>query len=196
MKKIGLYGGAFDPIHNQHLINATRAYEQLGLDEVWFIPSKEHAFKGSINRIDTNLRLKMIELALKDEPHFHLNKIELEAHTTQYTIDTVNQLKKRYPDDVFYLIIGGDNLDSFHLWKSAELLLKNVQLVCSKRKGVENRLDESLADYSGSVHFLTGSESDLSSSFIRNTLREGNSIRYYVPKAVETFVLKHKLYTC
>ena len=90
MKQIGLYGGAFNPIHNQHLINAQNALEQCKLDEIWFVPTMYHALKGEIDTISSDSRIDMIEQAIKYEIKFKLNRTEIDSSETNYTYNTIN----------------------------------------------------------------------------------------------------------
>lgn len=195
MKQIGLYGGAFNPIHNQHLINAQNALEQRNLDEIWFVPTKHHAFKGEVDTIDSVDRIKMIELAIGNEPKFKLDKTEIESAETNYTYNTINTLEKSYANVRFHLIIGGDNISNFHLWKHATSILDKVCIICCARKDDQNKFHESLQNHQKEINFVSAPESDLSSSYLRNALKEEKSIRYYVPAEVAEFIKTHQLYS-
>lgn len=193
-KRVGLLGGGFNPIHNQHIANALESYKQMNLDEIWFIPTKHHAFKGQIDTLDDIHRIHMIELAIQEQSNFKLEQIELESKETNYTVNTVRILKEKYPNTNFNLIIGGDNISSFHKWKDAIKLMDMVEIICCRRLGDSNKLDRSLSKYERNIHFLKMEQTDISSTFIRNALKAGESIRYYVPDVVYEYIKQHKLY--
>lgn len=136
-RKIGLLGGTFDPIHLGHINNATLAYKQLELDEVWLVPVLNNPFNKNIIA-SPQQRIEMINLAIKDYPYISLCDIELKASPEKksYTIDTIRHLKSLYPFD-FYFIIGYDQVVNFNMWKSASDLASEVQLVAIQRLGYE-----------------------------------------------------------
>ena len=194
MKRIALFGGGFNPVHNQHIINAEEALKQYDLDEIWFIPSKHHAFKGEIGDVSSDDRLKMIQLAIKANKKFKINTYELEQTNTQYSIDTINYFLLSFPDTKFYLLIGGDNLSTFHLWHKPSEILSKIELLIVERAGDVNKLNESLHHFLPHVHSVKCEQSSLSSSQIRKLLKEEKSIRYFVPENVYTFIKENKLY--
>lgn len=121
--KIGLYFGSFNPIHNGHLIIANKMYEKMGLDQVWFIPSPQNPFKNSNQLLDFKSRSQMIEKAIENHLHLKVNMIEEDLPKPSYTIDTMIELEKKYPQYTFYIIIGSDNLEHLDQWKSIDILL-------------------------------------------------------------------------
>ena len=136
--KIGLLGGSFDPIHNTHLSIAIKAKEELSLDQIWFIPTGNNPWKDQFHSTKEQ-RLYMLSLAMQKDDSFHINRIEIDTDGTQknFTIDTIEELKKQSPHDQFYFIMGMDQAQSFAKWKDAKLISKLVQLVCFDREGYD-----------------------------------------------------------
>lgn len=199
MRRIGIMGGTFNPIHMAHLILAERAYEQLQLDEVVFMPSKKPPHKLGETIVEDSHRAHMVKLAIKDNPHFRLSTLELEREGITYTVDTLRELKKLYPDDLFFFIIGGDSLLSFEHWREPREILGLTHLVATGRDNLAkqeilDKIDYLQVTMNGSIHYLQVPNMDLSSSYIRKLRNLNMSITYYVPKEVEEYILEEKLY--
>ena len=116
-RKIGILGGSFDPVHNGHLAIARAAYTDFDLDEVWFIPAGHSPNKNESGMTLPEYRAEMVALAVKPYPYFKMSTVEIEAEETSYTYLTLTKLKNRYPDTIFYFIMGADSLDYFEEWK-------------------------------------------------------------------------------
>ncbi|MDE6953103.1 MAG: nicotinate-nucleotide adenylyltransferase [Erysipelotrichales bacterium] len=140
MKKIGILGGSFDPIHKGHIEIANIALKELELDEIQLIPTKNNPWKDNVNTSERN-RLKMMELAIQEIKNITINTIELESHSDDknYTIDTIKILKAKHPDVKYYYIMGMDQATLFHQWKNAEEISELVQLVAFQRGGYEDK---------------------------------------------------------
>jgi len=198
-KKIGLFGGSFNPIHTGHLLLAESARDQFELDTVLFIPTGNNPFKVSLDDISREHRLHMVELAIKDNPHFEVMTNEIDQTGTTYTIDTIEAIKKIYPDSDFYFITGADLMFEITLWKGAPELLKSVKFITTFRPGyshekLDTRIEELQEIYEASIFKLYASEMDISSSDIRSRIKNGYSIRYLLPSAVEEYIHEEKLY--
>lgn len=143
MMKIGLFGGSFDPIHKAHIYIANFALEQLKLDEVQFIPTKNNPWKDT-NFASSKQRIDMIELAIKDSETLKVNTIEIDSIHNQknYTIDTINKLIIDNPDMEYYYIMGMDQANSFYKWKDADKISELVKLVAFQRGGYEEARDK------------------------------------------------------
>jgi nicotinate-nucleotide adenylyltransferase len=190
-KKVGLYGGTFDPIHSVHLMVAEQARDALGLDEIWFLPARIPPHKR-LKRITPDVhRVAMVERAIAGNPCFSLNKIELELEADQpsYTYDTVRIVKERYPGVDFYFIIGGDMAAHLPKWYKIDELIKMVQFVALARPGykMEN-------PYMQHVIEADMPQLDVSSSMIRERVASGRSIRYLVPEEVRLYIEEKRLY--
>lgn len=187
VKKIGIYGGSFNPIHNGHLICAQWVYEQLKLDTILFLPSGIPPHKTTKVVLPGNLRKTMVQLAIQQQQHFQLESYEVDTNEKHYTYNTVKWLKEKYPNDELYFIIGGDMVEDLPNWYNVDELVKLVQFV-----GV-NRVGSTLQ----SVYPILTVHSpliEISSSLIRNRIAQGNSIRYLVPQEVCHYIKSNGLY--
>lgn len=187
--KVALFGGTFDPVHKGH-INAAREVLRQGLvDEVWFIPVYWHAFKENSRVSALQHRKRMIGLALKGERAMEL--IDLEENPT-YTIDTILEVKKRFPANEYFWLMGTNLVQEFSTWKDCEKVLREVKLILYPVPGSEQQKSK-LIDSKNSV-IVHGPEIDLSSTLVREKLRKGEPISSLVPKAVEQYIKENKLY--
>lgn len=187
MKKIGILGGTFDPIHMGHLLIADGVRTFLKLDEVLFIPCFLPPHKSAKNLASAKHRVKMVELAIKDYPYFKISTIEIERGGKSYTIDTLKELHKLYKGKAkFYFIIGSDNLGDLKNWKSIDELKNLCQFVAVARSGYKKR-------YPG-VKILNLPTLPISSTDIRLLIRNGKPIEYLVPSKVKRYIYKNRLY--
>ncbi|WP_035661381.1 nicotinate-nucleotide adenylyltransferase [Halalkalibacter akibai] len=190
MKKIGLFGGTFNPPHFGHLLFAQEVLVTFELDEIWFIPVNVPPHKKSDDLASNEDRVDMLVEALKNNEHFHVSTIELERKGPSYTIDTVKQLKQIYTDYQFYFLIGGDMIDYLPKWYRIEELMKLVTFIGVERPGTT--IKDSL--YSDQVKLIKMIQVDFSSSLIRKRVEEGKPITYMVPTEVELMVKERSLY--
>ena len=188
--KIAILGGTFNPPHIGHLIIGERAHSVLKLDRVFFIPANIPPIKEKFTEIGKHHRLKMTQLATKDNPHFTVLDWELKRGGISYTIDTVNEIRAKLSPTEIYLIMGWDQALIFDKWKDHDKLVKLCKLIVFTRPGYEGTLPAILKD-NGKMLPL---HIDISSSMIRDMLMRGESIRYLVPNAVISYIYKHKLY--
>ncbi len=188
---IGLLFGSFNPIHTGHLLIANYMVEYTHLDKIWFVVSPQNPFKTNEYLLDENLRLQMIELAIADDNRFEACNIEFKLPKPNYTYLTLSTLTEKYPEHHFTPIIGGDNLQSFHLWKDYQTILSQYQVFVYRRAGFhENPL---LANHP-KITLYEVPLLNISSTYIRETLQAGKSIRYLVPKLVKEFIDEKGLY--
>jgi len=189
--KIGLFFGSFNPVHTGHLLIADYFLEFASLDKIWFIVSPQNPFKVNDKLIDEKLRLEMLNIAIKNNDSFVASDVEFGLDRPSYTVNTLKHLRKTFPGHTFYPIIGGDNLQSFHLWKEYEDILDHHEILVYRRAGyIENK------ELSGhpKIKIFDVPLLNISSTYIREMLQNGKSIRYIVPKNVENFILENKLY--
>lgn len=184
MKKIGIMGGTFDPIHHGHLILARDAVEQLQLDQLLFIPAAISPHKLGRQAAAADLRAEMIRAAIRDEPRFCLDTLELERPAPSFTVDTIEALKRREPDAQFVYLIGEDNAAQLPTWHRFPELSQLVQFVVLDRSGLRAEHPYPV------VRRLI----DISGTDIRNRVARGASIRYLVPPAVENLIRERQLY--
>ena len=183
--RIGIFGGTFNPIHLGHLLLAETARETLALDRVVFIPSHQPPHKRAKDLLPGAHRVKLIELAIRDQPAFVVSDIELEREGPSYSIETVQILRKQLPQATLFLLIGADMLSV--RWLAWDELKRLCTIVVARRPGSPPRREASLK-------WLTMPQLDIASSDIRARLKAGRSIRYLVPAAVERYIRQHRLY--
>ena len=189
-KAVGLFFGSFNPIHAGHLIIANYMANHTALDEVWLIVSPHNPLKKKSSLANSFDRLEMVVLAVGDAKGLQVSQVEFALPQPSYTIDTLTHLQEQYPDYIFTLIMGSDNLHSFHKWKNAEVILRDFQIAVYPRPGF---LGHELGEHP-SVTITDTPLMELSSTFIRQAVKEGKSIRFFVPDAVLEFIDKKGLY--
>ncbi|WP_076459323.1 nicotinate-nucleotide adenylyltransferase [Limosilactobacillus caccae] len=188
-KRVGLYGGTFNPIHNAHLFVADQVGHALCLDRVDFMPDAKPPHVDKKHSIDPQLRLQMIQLAIKDNPFLGIETSEIRRGGVSYTYDTIKSLVEQHPDTEYYFIIGGDMVDYLHKWYRIDDLIKlpHFHFVGVQREGAKN-------ETAYPVIWVDVPEVDFSSTAIRERIRNGQSIKYMVPDAVAKFIKEHQLY--
>ena len=184
MKKIGIYGGTFDPVHHAHLILARDALETLALDQVIFVPAAISPLKKTAPGASGEVRLAMLRAAIEGENGFAVDDCELLRPPPSWTIDTVLEIRKRETDSEIYLLIGEDNVATLEQWDRIDELKKMVLFVVLDRTG-----SKAQADYP-----VIHRKIDISGTEIRSRVASGRSIRYLVPPAVEEIIQSEKLY--
>lgn len=186
MKKVGLLGGTFDPPHIGHLLIAEETYTQLGLDEIWFIPSYEPPHK-EVAMTDASDRIAMLKAAIADNDHFLLNTIEVDRLGKSYTFDTIKLLNEKYPDVTFYFIIGADMVEYLPKWYRIDELMKLIQFVGVKRPDYELKTNYPIIGLDIPVM-------NVSSTIVRNRIKMGQSIKYLVTPSVLRIIKELHLY--
>jgi len=201
MRKAGILGGTFDPIHTGHLIMAENAREEAGLEQVLFVPARKPPHKLDQSICDVKHRLEMVRLATQNNPFFEVSEIESARPEASYSVDTVKQLKKANPGTEFYFIIGGDSLLELHTWREPERLVQLCEFVVAIRPedDLERIKGSGLGLSSEAVekltrHVITSNPIGISASQIRNRVAQGRSIKYLVPAEVEQYIKEHNLY--
>lgn len=189
-KEIGLFFGSFNPVHVGHMIIANYMVEHSGLDEVWMVVSPQNPHKKKKSLASEYDRLHMVELAIGEQPGIKGSDIEFKLPKPSYTVDTLTYLKEKYDNKNFSLIMGGDNLATFHKWKNYELILEHHALYVYQRPSYDVG---PLAEHA-KVTLLDAPLLQLSASYIRQQIADGNSVRYLVPDAVHTELMATGLY--
>jgi nicotinate-nucleotide adenylyltransferase len=188
--KTGLYFGSFNPIHNGHLAIANYMREFTDLDEVWFIVSPQNPFKSKQSLLKDYQRLEMVELAIDDAPGFRASNIEFHLPKPSYTVDTLAYLYDKYPEKEFVLIMGSDNLVNFHKWKNFNEILRYHKIYVYPRP---NSPITNLHNHP-SVTITEAPLMEISSSFIRNAIKQNKDIRFYLPHKVWEFIEEMHFY--
>lgn len=197
--KIGLIGGTFNPIHYGHLILSEFIREEMDLDRIIFIPTRIPPHKDSSNIPNGKVRIEMVNLAIKSNENFQSSTIEIDREGVSYTIDTIEELKSKYPQDEFFFIIGEDSLFQLHNWKDYERLIKICNIIVAERIGQEkdkinDRIYEINSLFNGNIVKASSPHIGISSTIIRNRVKNGLSIKYLVPETVEEYIINNGLY--
>ena len=129
MKKIGLYFGSFNPVHIGHMIIANHMVNYSDLDEIWMVVSPQNPFKKKSSLLEDRKRYNLVDLAIGDNLKLKASDVEFDLEQPSYTVNTLEYIKEKYPDKEFSLIMGRDNLDSFHKWKNYEQIIKNNAII-------------------------------------------------------------------
>ncbi|HEY2420857.1 MAG TPA: nicotinate-nucleotide adenylyltransferase [Neobacillus sp.] len=187
MKKVGILGGTFDPPHYGHLLIANEVHSELQLDEIWFMPNGEPPHKNKSAWFGNEDRLEMLNLAIENIPAFNVEPIELQRKGPSYTIDTMRMLKERYSEHQFYFIIGADMIEYLPKWRGIDELVTFVQFV-----GVERPSFSLQTDYP--VLYVDVPAFDVSSSMIRDRVKQGKTIRYLLPDSLIHYIEEKHLY--
>ena len=186
IEKIAILGGTFNPPHLGHLIIASEVQSQLNVDKVWFMPNQEPPHKESTIGVSSAQRLEMVRRAVADNPLFKIQSIELERSGRSYTFDTMKLLTKKYDAD-FYFIIGADMIEYLPNWYKIEELVKMVTFVGVNRPDYDKQ-----STYP--IILLDVPNIEISSCMIREKVKMGKNIRYFVPKAVMEYIEENGLY--
>jgi nicotinate-nucleotide adenylyltransferase len=205
--KIGILGGTFNPIHNAHLRVAETTLDRLGLDRILFVPAATPPHKPLDGDISYEHRRKMVELAIADNPHFTVSDIEQQRGGTSYTIETLRELRHSSPVDEFFFIIGSDSFQEISSWYSVADIFSTANIVVVERPeaiitdltaplpvAIRSEFcyihpEMRLTHRSGfSVFYLPDTPLAISSSAVRQLVREGRSIRYLVPEGVSRYI--------
>lgn len=183
MIKTGIFGGSYNPIHIGHLALANYLCEYGELDELWFMVSPQNPFKARSSDLwNDDLRLELVRLAVKDYPKFQASDFEFHLPRPSYMVTTLQKLREAYPDREFVLIIGADNWESFPRWKDADVIMAHHKLIVYPRPGYE--IDESTLPVH--VQLVDTPLLEVSSTFIRESLKAGKDVRYFLhPKVWE-----------
>ena len=200
---IGLFGGSFNPIHNGHVRLAKALLQEAGLDEVWFMVSPQNPFKQNQQLLDDNKRFRLVQIALKDEPHLKACNFEFNQPKPSYTWNTLQALQEAYPDDQFTILIGGDNWAAFDKWYRYEDILHHYPIVVYPREGSEIKVTG--YEYPPTpntqhpapvpnIKIVKTPLINISSTQIRQRIQARKSVRGLVPTAVAMVLEQEHLY--
>lgn len=199
-KRVGLFGGTFDPIHYGHLMLAENAYDSLKLDEVLFVVSGKSYLKSNVSKAKD--RLSMTSLAISDNPHFALSTVETDRgeDVDSYSYETILTLKSHNPDTYYFFMVGADSFTYMDQWKKPDVIFENTTVTVAFREGssieeLKNKAKEYKEKYKNvNIEFLPFMNIGISSTDIRNRVREGRTIRYLTPEAVSLYIDKNGLF--
>ncbi|NQV02878.1 MAG: nicotinate-nucleotide adenylyltransferase [Bacteroidia bacterium] len=200
--KTGLYFGSFNPIHLGHLMIASYMVEFTDINDIWFIISPHNPLKKKSTLLPDVNRLYMVNVAVEDEPRFKASNIEFHLPQPSYTIDTLTYMQEKYPNHEFILLAGSDILPTFHKWKNYEQLLSQYKFYIYPRphghceesrrrrddEATRSHCERSEATSHPSLTFVDAPMIEISASFIRNGIREGKNMQYFLPPKVWKYV--------
>lgn len=191
-KKIGLFFGSFNPIHVGHMTLANYMVEFTTLDEVWFVVTPHNPHKKKRTLLNDVHRLAMVRIAVEDYPKLKASTIEFDLPQPNYTVNTLAHLEEKYPEYHFCLILGEDNLKSFHKWKNYEVILDHYELFVYPRIS-EATLPEQFKDHP-KIHLVAAPIMEISSTFIRNAIKNQKDIRPMLPHTVWKYLDEMNFY--
>ncbi len=200
MAKIGILGGTFDPIHNGHLALGKQAYEQFGLDEVWFMPSGHPPHKKGRLVTEGKEREDMVKLAIASVPYFIYSDFELKREGNTYTAQTLSLLREAYPQHVFYFIIGADSLYEIEQWYHPELVMKQAVLLAAARPyekdhpDFEKQVKHLKEKFGARIGVIRFEKMNVASKQIRKMVSSGQPLKDLVPDSVAGYIRMHELY--
>lgn len=197
--KIGIMGGTFDPVHIGHLLLGQFAYEDFGLDEIWYLPNGNPPHKQTEEgKMALAHRIEMVRLAIQDRPYFKLCLLEAKETEHSYTYKTMSELNTQYPEHKFYFILGADSLFKIEKWKYFREIFPTCTILAAMRddKNVEEMLWQMtyLERYGAKIELLRAPLLEISSTAIRSRARNHLSVYYMVPDAVAEYIMKNNLY--
>jgi len=196
--RVGVFGGTFDPIHIGHLVSAEEAWVELKLERVVFVPAGLPPHKLDHVMSPVEHRLAMVELAIASNPHFAVSRVDIDRFGPCYTVDTIELLRDEWgPGVEIYFIMGSDSLLDILTWHNPRRLIRLCRFAVVSRPGYQvdfDELDTLLPGLASRIQMLNAPELAISSTDIQRRVREGLSIKYQVPEAVEDYIYQHKLY--
>lgn len=198
-KKIGILGGTFNPVHMGHLLMAEYAREAVGLDLVILMPSGISYMKAGTGVLSGEERLRMLQLAIKDNPFFIASDMEIRREGNTYTYETLLQMKKITPSSEIYFIVGADSLFSMEHWVKPEVIFANCTILAAGRNNaskeeLESKKQDLEKRFNAHIILMDFPEIEISSSEIRKNVREKKSIRYMVHDRVLEYIREKGLY--
>lgn len=190
-KKIGLFFGTYNPVHVGHMVIANYMVEFTDLEQVWMVVTPQNPFKQKESMLKDYDRLHLVKLAIGDDLKLQASDIEFALPQPNYTATTLSYLKEKHPNKDFALIMGADNLNSFHKWKNHDEILKHHELYVYPR--LESN-DGGELRHHYKVNYVEAPVMKISSSFIRKAIAEGKIVNHYMPKEVADYVEEMNLY--
>lgn len=198
MKKYGIFGGSFNPIHYGHLMICEYIKEEMGLDKVIFIPTGNPPHKDL--GVSAEDRYEMVRLAISPNPDFEISDIETTRVNLSYTVDTIRELKKIYKEEKLYFLIGLDSLFQLKTWKKIGYLSQEIEFVVALRPGyinkeeIDNEIDFLRENFGTKINLIKTPLYEISSTDLRDRIHQGKSLRYLIPKKVLDYIEESGFY--
>lgn len=188
--KTGIYSGSFNPIHIGHLALANWLCEYTDLEEVWFMVTPHNPLKDKRNLLDGSIRLELVRIATSDYPHFQVSDLEFTMPQPSYTYATLSALRNKFEDREFCLIMGADNWQIFGQWKNHDNIMNEFPIYIYPRNGYKIVIPENCKN----ANAVPAPIIEISSTFIRNSIKAGKDIRFFLPEKVGEYISNNKLY--
>lgn len=189
--KVGLFFGSFNPIHIGHLIIANHLQQNTDLDEVWFVVTPRSPFKKNVSIEEDYIRLEMVNLAIEDYPFLKASNIEFNMPQPNYTTHSLAKLREKHPTHEFCLIMGEDNLTGLHKWKNSEYLVDNYDIFVYPRLQKDKKEPKAKLHR---THIVNAPIIEISSTFIRDAIKNGKNIRPLLPYQVFMYIDGSNMY--
>lgn len=195
--RIGLFGGTFDPIHIGHMIIMENVINFMNLDKIYILPNSNPPHKLENKKTNINLRLKMIEKSIKHNPKLSINDYDFKDNKIHYTYKTINHFKITYPNDEFFFIMGEDSFMDIEKWKNYQEILDKNLIIFKRESGKNSSLlskINNIKKYNKNIYLIDNLALDISSTLIRNLVKNNKSIRYLVDDDVIKIIEEENLY--
>lgn len=197
-RRIGIFGGSFNPIHIGHLVIAEAAWQEFSLDKVIFVPSGDTPNKD-MHHISKYMRYEMVAKAIEGNSRFDISPIERDRMGPSYTVDTIHMFREQFgKEDQLYFICGTDSIADLPNWKYNVELLKCCEFISASRPGNEEEIIRSVSYFGNlgkeKIHFLRSPELNISSTILRELIARNKSVKYLIPDAVIQFIQENDLY--
>lgn len=197
-RRIGIFGGSFNPIHIGHLVIAEAAWQEFSLDKVIFVPTGDTPNKD-MHYISKYMRYEMVAKAIEGNSRFAISSIERDRTGPSYTVDTIHMFREQFgKEDQLYFICGTDSIADLPNWKYNVELLKCCEFISASRPGNEEEIIRSVSYFGDlgkeKIHFLRSPELNISSTILRKLIAKNKSVKYLVPDAVIQFIHENDLY--
>ena len=196
MLKVGLYFGSFNPIHIGHIAIAGYMLEFTGIEQMWFVVSPQNPLKKKETLLDNYHRLHMANLAIGNNDRMRASDIEFKMPVPSYTIDTLAYLEEKNPGHNYSLVMGEDNLYTLHKWKNAYDLVQKCPILVYPRSDSKKPSDKLLEQIlsAADIHFVKAPMMDISGTFIRNGIKRGKDMSYFLPSQVWKYIAEMHFY--
>jgi nicotinate-nucleotide adenylyltransferase len=202
MRRVGLMGGTFDPVHYGHLVVAEEVYAALDLAEMLFVPAGQPPHKPNLVVTEAQHRLAMLELAIAGNPHFSISRVDLDRPGPSYTVETLRLLREQWGElTALYFVIGWDSLEDLLTWYDPASILQQLSYLVAVRRpgyneheGYRDSLEARLPGIKPRLLVVPAPQFDISSTDLRQRIAEKRPIKYQVPESVEQYIKQYKLY--
>lgn len=202
--KIGLYFGTFNPIHVGHLVIANYMADYTDLNQVWLVVTPQNPLKEKATLLKDNHRLALVKVAIEDNPKLRASDIEFKLPKPSYTVTTLAYLKEKYPENEFAIIMGEDNLRTLHKWQNHDVILKNHKVYVYPRvltmqeeaevSTINSQINNDFASNPNVIFCEDAPVMKVSSSFVRNAIKEGKDVRYLLTEPVQQYIEEMHFY--